>query len=150
MWWSLPEEVACKAVSVVIALILGTQLVVGFVNTGRWGWPMVAYPMYKQAHFEGDRFDLYNVYAVLDDGTRLEIAPADVAMDLWMFRRHVMAPIQDGQLENLAPITALYCERVGGRLVRFEIFDRGIALGWNGPVYGLEPQQFAAADVACR
>jgi hypothetical protein len=60
--------------SIVIAAILGSQLVVGMVDTGRWGWPIMAYPMYKSAHFEGERLSHeFDLFAVFQDGTRVKI-----------------------------------------------------------------------------
>jgi hypothetical protein len=73
-------------VSAIIVVILGTQFVAGLVDTGKWGWPILAYPMYKWSHYENERI-LHDadVYAQLDDGSRIAITPEALGMSFWIF-----------------------------------------------------------------
>jgi hypothetical protein len=87
------RETAFKAVSALIVVILGTQFVVGFIDTGRRGWPIVAYPMYSTARYDGDRFDDFKVYAALKDGTKVEVNPGEVGMSYWIFHKNVLNPL---------------------------------------------------------
>jgi len=145
----LTRETAFAAISAIIVAILGTQFVAGFVDTGRWGWPIIAYPMYATAHFDGDRFDDYHVYAVLADGSRLRVDPEELGMSFWIFRRNVVNQVETGSLEGLAPIVERYCERGQARLKRFEVIDLGMAISATGLIKGLKPNVAAALDVAC-
>jgi hypothetical protein len=87
------RETAFKAISALIAVILGTQLVVGFTYTRQAGWPIVAYPMYATARYDGDRFDEFKLYAVVRDGTKIEVDPGGLGMGYWIFRKNVLNPL---------------------------------------------------------
>jgi hypothetical protein len=137
-------------VSVVIVVILLTQLVVGFVDTGRWGWPMLAYPMYKTAHFEGERLDHeLTAYAVLADLSRVEIKRSDLGMGFWISWYNVVQPIRHGNLDGLAGLVQRYCQEFDNQVSKLEVQDLGIAIGRDGPVEGLPPQVLFETEVSC-
>jgi hypothetical protein len=70
------DNTARLAVSGVIVAVLTLQSFAGFVDTGRWGWPFVAYPMYSEAHFENERVQYdWMVYAILADSTEVIVKP---------------------------------------------------------------------------
>ena len=145
----LGRDAVFIAVSAVIVVILGCQLVVGFVNTGRWGWPMVAYTMYSQAHYDGDRLDEYEVHAVLKDGTKLLIDRDDLGMSYWIFRANVVRGLRSDQLERLTAMMDRYCDQSKGAVARLEVSDTGHAISAKGLVADLEPQVVAAVNVTC-
>jgi hypothetical protein len=91
----------CAAAGVplaIIVVILATQAGVGFVNTGVRAWPLVAYPMYKTAHFEGERLDhALNVYVILPNAEKAPITPSDLNMGFWLFLDHVVADSERSQ-----------------------------------------------------
>lgn len=146
----LARDTAIAAISALIVLILGAQLVAGFVVTGPRGWPIINYPMYKNARFDGDRLDhRFQVDAVLADGTRLNIDPDELGMSFWLFQHNVVIPVQQGKREALAPTLERYCERSEARLRRLEVLDSGVAISAAGPVVGLERELLGAIDVAC-
>jgi hypothetical protein len=135
----------------VIVVILGTQAVVGFLDTGKWGWPMLAYPMYKKAFFEGDRLNHdVNVYALLSDGTRTEIKRDDLGMSFWIFHYNVVGPIGQGRSEPLAPLVQRYCRESDNQLIKFQVEDKGVAISRDGPVEGLLPQLVSEMGVSCK
>jgi hypothetical protein len=137
-------------VSVVVVVILLTQLVVGFVDTGRWGWPMLAYPMYKTAHFEGERLDHeLTTYAVLADLSRVEIKRSDLGMGFWIYWYNVVQPIRHGNLDALAGLVQHYCQEFDNQVSKLEVQDLGIAIGRDGPVEGLPPQVMFETEVSC-
>jgi hypothetical protein len=145
----LSRDAAFIAVSAAIVVILGTQFVAGLVDPGRRTWPMIAYPMYRTAHYDGDRFDEYEVYAVLKDGTKLPIDRDDLGMSWWLFRNNVVRDIQSGQVEGLTAMIDRYCDESKGALARLEVSDTGLAISAQGLVTGLEPQVVAGLNVAC-
>jgi hypothetical protein len=137
-------------ISAVIIVILATQAVAGFIDPGKWGWPMIAYPMYKKAHFEGERLNHdVNVYAQLSDGTRTEINRNDLGMDFWIFHYNVVGPIGQGRSEPLAPLVQRYCRESDNQLIKFQVEDKGVAIGRDGPIEGLPPQLVSEIAVAC-
>jgi hypothetical protein len=82
----ISSHVGRLLVSAIIVAILSIQAVAGFVDTGRWGWPLLAYPMYKWAHYEGDRLDVeLTGHAVLEDSTRIPMSRSDLNMDFWLY-----------------------------------------------------------------
>jgi hypothetical protein len=145
----LDREAAFAAISTIIVVILGTQFVVGLVDTGRWGWPMVAYPMYKTSHYDGERFDEYDVFAVLEDGTRTQIQPADLGMSFWIFRQNVADGLLNDRPAKVAPIIARYCENTDGALAQIEVLDRGLAISTDGLLH-VEPQVVKTTPVRCQ
>jgi hypothetical protein len=138
-------------ISAVIVVILGTQAVVGFLDTGKWGWPILAYPMYKKVFFEGDRLNHdVNVYALLSDGTRTEIKRDDLGMSFWIFWYNVVGPIGQGRGELLAPLVQQYCRESDNQLIKFQVEDKGVAISRDGPVEGLPPQLVSEMGVSCK
>jgi hypothetical protein len=137
-------------ISVVIVGILSIQAVAGFVDTGRWGWPLLAYPMYKTAHYEGERLDVeLTAYAVLADSTRVPIHRSDLNMGFWLYWYNVVTPIQNARLDLLQPVLQRYCEKNGNQVTKLQLEDRGVAIGRDGPIEGLPPEIVAEMDVTC-
>lgn len=133
-----------------IVIILASQTFASVVGTGRLTWPIISYPMYARAHFEGDRLDHgHAAYAVLADGSRIPIDPAELDMSFWTFQSTVVKPVRLGNLDRLAPILARYCTQHDAQIVRVEIDDLGVAIGHDGVVTGLPPETMYAADVTC-
>jgi hypothetical protein len=87
------RETALRAVSAVIVVILGTQFGLLFIETRQYAWPMVTYPMYSTARYDGDRFDDFKVYAALKDGTKVEVDPGELGMRYWIFQKNVLNPL---------------------------------------------------------
>jgi hypothetical protein len=138
-------------VSAIIVVILATQAGVGFVNTGVRAWPLVAYPMYKTAHFEGERLDhALNVYVILPNAEKAPITPSDLNMGFWLFLDHVVMPIRNGRTDVLKPLVARYCNEHDGQVVKLRVEDMGTAIGRDGPVEGLPPEILAELDVVCQ
>src|SRR6188472_2039573 len=69
------DEVAKIAISVIIAAILAAQVLIGFSYTGGQTFPVVAYPMYKQAHYEGERLNDYLVFVSADGSEGKALGP---------------------------------------------------------------------------
>lgn len=147
----IQERYGIQIISIVIVFILVTQLIAGLVNTGKWGWPFLAYPMYSTAHYDGERvvYDV-KVYGVLKDLSRIELKRSDLGMDFWVFRYNVVQPIRHGYLSALSPIIDLLCRQNRGDLIRLEYEDMGVAISRTGLVYGLEPVVVESFDVSCK
>lgn len=136
-------------ISAIIVTILGIQFVMGLVSGGPAPWPMVAYPMYKKPHFDGDRLDhATSIYAVFEDQERIQITPENIGVEgFWIFEKNVVFPVIH-KTEKLAAVAELACGLHDAKLARLEAEDKGIAISRNGPVE-VEPEVFASQDVSC-
>jgi hypothetical protein len=171
----LQERLGIPFLSAVIVVVLGTQFVAGLINTGRWGWPIIAYPMYAPPRYENERV-LYDVsvYAELEDGTRLPITREQLGMPFWVFEENVVQSIRhlddrcratgqpvprfciagragaDRFRALLTPLTARLCTETGGRLKRLAYEDLGVAVTRAGPAFDLKPVMQASFEVTCQ
>jgi hypothetical protein len=147
---TISSKVGRLLVSMIIVAILSVQAVAGFVDTGRWGWPLLAYPMYKWAHYEGERlrYDL-TTYAVLADSTRVALDRSELNMDFWLYWYNVVTPIVHARLDLLEPVLRPYCDEFDNQVVKLQLEDRGVAIGRDGPIDGLPVEVVAEMDVTC-
>ena len=147
---ALHQRIAALLVSAIVIVILSTQFVAGLIDTGKWGWPILAYPMYKWAHHENERIlhDV-DVLAELDDGSRIPVTREALGMDFWIFWRNVALALRAADRSKLAPVVARYCAQTGGRVRSLLALDKGIAVTRTGPQYGLPPSVVFAMSVQC-
>lgn len=145
----MQEKLATSFVSLVLVVVLGSQAVASLFDTGRRGWPIVTYPMYKTAHHEGEPV-LYDArtYAVLSDGRRIRLTRDDLGMSFWVYWYNVVLPIQDRRTAALRPLIERYCEAHAGEVVRLELEDMGLVIGHDGPTE-VAPRVFANTPVRC-
>lgn len=143
------RDLAIGAISCLIIGILSLQTFASFVDPGRWGWPFIAYPMYKTAHHDGERV-LYNikVFAMHPDSSENLISAGDVPF--WIFRRKLLGGVTTGNRAAVQPLVSLYCERTGRQVVGVRIEDMGVALSHKGVVRGLPPQTLATITIGCQ
>jgi hypothetical protein len=147
----LQERLGIPFVSGVIVVVLGTQFVAGLVDTGRWGWPIIAYPMYQTPHYENDRvLHDVSVYAELDGGTRSPIKREQLGMQFWVFDKNVVEPIRTNDRALLNPLVDRLCAESESRLRRLVYEDLGVAVTRAGPVFGLEPIKLGSLEVTCQ
>jgi hypothetical protein len=142
------DDLAIGLVSCVIVAILGLQTFASFVNPGRWGWPFLAYPMYKTAHYEGERI-LYDVevYVVREDSSE-SLMSAD-GIPFWIFKHKMVDGVMNGKRDSVQPLVTAYCERTGEQVVAVRVQDMGIGLSRDGLVHGLEPETLATMTIGC-
>jgi hypothetical protein len=137
-------------VSAIIVVILGLQIFAGFRNPAQWGWPFVAYPMYRGAHYENERLRYdFTTYAMLSDGSRQQIKPGDLGMDWWRFRANLIDPVFREDREALQIVVDHYCEESGQKVTGLEIEDLGVIVTRDGMKDGLPPEVVASIDVPC-
>jgi hypothetical protein len=145
------DGIAKLLVSTIIVVILSLQAGVGIVNTGVRAWPLVAYPMYKAAHFEGDRLDHdFNVSVILPNAEKAPITRDELNMSFWIFWKNVVVPIRSGRRDDLRPLIARYCDQQNGQVIKLRVEDVGTVIGRDGPVQGLPPEILAELEVACQ
>ena len=129
------EEAARIAVSVLVATILAAQVVIGFSYRGGQTFPVVAYPMYKQAHYEGERLNDYLVYVSADGNEGKALGPETMEISPWLYQRSITVPIIKGEPSPLAAAIAKEaCASANARSIAISVYDLGYTIRRDGPV----------------
>lgn len=137
-------------ISVVIVTVLSLQALVGFSYTGVQTWPFMAYPMYRGAHYDGERLRYdFTVYAELDDSSEVVITPEDLGLSWWAFRENVVHALYRNDRAVVQGLIDAHCERTGQRIVGLRMEDLGRAVSRDGLVEGLPPEVVASMSVTC-
>lgn len=131
MHFSVSERVRFSAISLIIIGVLAAQTFSGFRKTQRW-WPFLAYPMYAEAHFEGERIAVnHRIYAVTSDGVRHYLHPEnDLKLYFWRHEGLARGAVQDDFEHNPLPglVKDLY-----PTVERIEIEDYPMVITRDGP-----------------
>lgn len=113
-------------VSLVILTVLSFQTAADILRTD-YMWPFLDYPMYSYSRHEGQRLVVrYDVYGTTSDGAEVEIAPKDLGMYWFPFRRTFLADIFRGDREKIAAYLDEYRKRHGKEIVALRVEDRAI------------------------
>lgn len=137
-------------ISVVIVAVLSLQALVGFSYGGVQAWPFMAYPMYRGAHYDGERLRYdFTVYAELDDASEVVIAPEDLGLSWWAFRENVVHALYRDDRAVVQGLIDAHCRRTGQRIVGLRMEDLGFAVSRDGLVKGLPPEVVASMPVRC-
>jgi hypothetical protein len=143
------RDLAIGAISCLIIGILGLQTFASFVGPGRLGWPFIPYPMYKTAHYEGERLLYqYKVFARHADSSEVLISARD--MPFWIFKLKMIDGVMTGNRPRVQPLVTAYCKRTGKQVVSVRVEDMGVALSRKGVARGLPPQMLATMDIGCQ
>jgi len=146
---SMQSKYGMAFVSLVILVILGMQLAVGFTKK-RSAWPFIPYGMYKSVRVDGQRLDhAVHIYGVFADGSRVSISRDDVVLSDWVYRNNIELAIRVGKVSTLRPAAEWLCQQSQSPLVSLAYEDLGVAISKDGPVYGLPPELQASIDVSC-
>jgi hypothetical protein len=149
--WVHSVNVRVLAVSAVIVVILGLQTFASFRDPAQWGWPFLAYPMYRGAHYEGERLRHdFTTYAIVDDSSRMVVTPQDLGMTWWWFRANVVDIMLRQDQAALKAIAKQICETSGRSVQALELEDMGVAVGRNGLQDGLSPEVVSTVKVSCQ
>ena len=74
-------------------------------------WPLLTYPTYKYAHYEGDKIAEYEAYAVFKDSTEVNVLPKDVNIGFWKFRWDLVPAIRKNNRSRIKDYVSLIKER---------------------------------------
>jgi hypothetical protein len=133
-------------VSLVVVIILGAQLVVGLTFHGSSYWPIVSYPMYARAHYDGDRLKEFRLFAETGSGERIALDAEDFGYSFWIFRKNVHLAVLKGQTPG--PLLAAACAREGGGISELVLEDLGYFITRDGLVHGT-PEVVRRIPVDC-
>lgn len=71
-------------------------------------WPFVTYPMYREAHYEGDTIDRFLVFVLLEDSTKVQISPKEMGLGYWLFQENVIVPIMRRDKDKIDNFMEIY------------------------------------------
>ena len=74
-------------------------------------WPFLTYPMYRNAHYEGDEIVEYEAYAIFKDSTEVNVLPKDVNIGFWRFRWDFVPAIRKNNRSRIKDYVSLIKER---------------------------------------
>lgn len=129
------ERLAMRAISVIVATVLAAQFLIGFSYRGGQAFPVVAYPMYKEPHYEGERLNDYVVEVSADGGAGRALGPEAMEISPWLYQKSLTAPIIKGNPSPLAAsVATAACASDGVRSIAISVYDSGYTITREGPV----------------
>ena len=113
---------------VTIGVILSLQVFVILKPCGGLIWPFTDYPMYSDAHFDGDIVHRRKLFAVLEDNSQVRVSAQDFGLSQWMYQWGPLAAVRQQDIE-WAHTFASFLERARGwRVKGFRLIDEPIVL----------------------
>ena len=128
------QRILFVGISGLLALFLGLQTLASFglFGQGGWRWPFLDYPMYSDCYAQGAAVPVFGLTCVCQNGTRIQVLPADLNEDIWEFWKGPVAATRDGNLPTLQACLGRFIERKGLKLAAVELVNTPRALGRNG------------------
>jgi hypothetical protein len=130
-------------VSGVVVAVLAVQAIAAFgltpgpVEKSPFLWPFLDYPMYSTPHYEGDGIPRYRVLAVTADGEELEVTPAALGSDFWIYRNaFLFSFFYPGMRDELEPGVELLERRHGVTVLEVRLENRPLLLTREGTTEG--------------
>jgi hypothetical protein len=138
------------AISGFIAVVLGCQFIVGFTYHGGHGFPILSYPMFSKAHYEGERLNDLLVYASVDGGPETVFDPEALELSYPLYQKTVALPLTRGERRDLVLglVARLCAGQPGATVVKMTVADSGYYIAREGPV-DVGRQVQGALDFAC-
>ena len=95
-------------------------------------WPILDYPMYSSAHYQGDSIDQYFLYGLLEDGSELPIPKEDLGLNFWKFLRGPVYAIIQDDVKLLNKYVKLYEDLHNQRLIGLRLENQPLILTKQG------------------
>src|SRR5262245_53915553 len=99
-------------VSLFVIVLLGAQFAT-LVATAvlkpmdTWFWPIIDYPMYAPAGYDGDSVDSeYGIFVVFDDGRTRRVSREDTGLNVFHFRYLCFELMKSKSLTRFTPVLA--------------------------------------------
>ena len=128
-----------RVVSFVISVILTLQLAASFdlfprflSRPSHFLWPVMNYPMYSSAHYEGAVIARYRVFGRTADGSEVQVTADDLGLNFRKFQDLTIAPLRDRDVRRAAAFAEIYRVRMGTRLVAMRLERDGYVLTRDG------------------
>lgn len=119
--------------SIVIAMIIGLQSIAIFGRVTSFFWPFVNYPMYHDAHFEGEPIKIrHYVIAILDNSGELEIRPEDLGISFWKYHMDLSNAIKDENFTRINPYIQQFEIKTGKHVIGLRLEEHPLTLTREG------------------
>jgi hypothetical protein len=136
-------------VTAFIAVTLLSQFVIGFSYHGGHAFPILSYPMFSQAHVDGERLNDYTVYVSADEGPEDAYDLERMQMGWPLYQKVVAGPVIKGEKPDLIKdLAASVCEAHGAEVVTFKAYDSGYHISRSGPVEG-DKKLMGSLELVC-
>ena len=109
-------------------MTLGLQAFAVFRPVSPRLWPFLDYPMYNQAHYEGEAVNRYVVFGIFADASEARILPEDLNLDFWKFEYGPVQMLRRGDVEALKPYARFYSAQQNKMLVGLRLENHPITL----------------------
>ena len=127
------------SVFIVGILVLQTMPIVTLITDSPWRgyyWPFVDYPMYKNAHQEGEHVVVgYTVVATTTSGEEISTSyknHRDLGLDFWVFGNVVRRLLGPNGYRNAAEFISLHPR--GDEIVKLDVYNYPVMVTRDGPV----------------
>ena len=132
-------RVTATGIVIVILLLQGSTIVFMALGKpmGTWYWPIIDYPMYSAARYEGERINAYyNIDVVLKDGSLIAVTADDVGLNFWKFL-YIGDGIKRSRKQSAELLIALHPD--GENITEIRVYGLPYVLGKDG-MYEAEPK----------
>lgn len=133
-------------VNIAIVVVLGAQTVVGFAYHHVHAWPIISYPMYSAARYDGQHLREYRLFAETGTGERVALNAEDYGYSYWIFRRNVHNVVGRGSVP--VQFVAAVCSRLGDDVRELVLENSGYFITRTGPQAG-PPEELQRVPVDC-
>ena len=122
-------------VSAFICVMLLGQLLIGFTYHGGQSFPLLAYPMFSRAHFDGERLNNYLVYASADGGPEQPFDHERMELGDTLYQKLVAGAVIKGEKRDvIRDLAASVCRSQPAEVVTLNAYDSGYYITRSGPV----------------
>ncbi len=125
--------------SAVVLVLLIAQAAASFRAVPRLGpwpswyfWPFLDYPMYSEAHYEGDAIEQYVVFATFDDGTEAPVRREELGLSFWKFRDGLVYALRHGDRRQLDAYLELFRRRHARLPAALRLEDHPVVISRGG------------------
>lgn len=97
-------------------------------------WPIIDYPMYTKAHYEGDYINVhYPLHVTFADGQVEIYGPEKMNLGLWHYQ-HVISRLKWKSGKYLPEVVPLILEMIGPsrEVVKLDVYTYPLIIGKNG------------------
>lgn len=88
--------------------------------------------MFSSAFYSGDAIARFYLFGTLEDSTEVPIAPEDLGIGYWHFRKHFINGLARDNYEAIKMLVELYQNMQGRRLVSLRLEDYPLILSRDG------------------
>lgn len=94
-------------------------------------WPFLSYPMYRGAHYPGDRIERYRLFGLKADSQLVAITPESLGTGFWIWAGGLVEPLLRDEPGDIA-LVQRYQQRTGHEIVGLRLETHPLLLSAAG------------------